>query len=82
MRWERTEGAVARTEKGMSIEYVRDVWDKACDFTSSTYPETIGESSAPVYELLQNLDENAPGRSRKVGPNKTSGSTGINPVSV
>ena len=82
VRWERTEGAVARTEKGMSIESVRDIWNKASDFTNSTYPETIGESSAPVYELLQDLDQNAPGRSRKVGPNKTSGSSGINPVSV
>ncbi len=82
VRWQRTKGGIARTASGMSMESVRDTWDRACDFTHAAHPIKFGESSTPMYELLQELNPNAPGRPIRVIKNKTSGSSGINPVSL
>eukprot|EP00105_Crassostrea_gigas_P009550 XP_011424543.1 PREDICTED: peroxisomal multifunctional enzyme type 2 isoform X1 [Crassostrea gigas] len=64
LRWERTKGSVCREPgKKMTPEDVRDNWDKITDFRNSTHPTSTTESSAEMFNILKNLENQKPSRS-------------------
>lgn len=72
LRWQKSKGKVIRRKgEPMTPEQVRDSWDEITDFSDPSYPTTIGESTATVYEALQIVDSAPP--SEKPSRNNTSG---------
>jgi len=53
LRWERTEGKTFRLGRAMTPETVRDAWDTVSDFSSSTHPDEVMASMAPVFANAQ-----------------------------
>ena len=60
----------------MTIEDVRDNWDKICDFTKHSYPTTLAESNGRIYQVLQEIDDQPVTRT-KLSKNNTAA---IDPV--
>uniref|UniRef100_A0A3P8WVW1 Hydroxysteroid (17-beta) dehydrogenase 4 n=1 Tax=Cynoglossus semilaevis TaxID=244447 RepID=A0A3P8WVW1_CYNSE len=57
LRWERTQGHVLRTKnEGITVEAVRDQWDKICDFSDSNTPANLHESLLSIINALQQVD--------------------------
>uniref|UniRef100_A0A8W8HP19 Peroxisomal multifunctional enzyme type 2 n=1 Tax=Magallana gigas TaxID=29159 RepID=A0A8W8HP19_MAGGI len=64
LRWERTKGSVCREPgKKMTPEDVRDNWDKITDFRNSTHPTSTTASSAEMFNILKDLENQKPSRS-------------------
>ena len=78
MRWQKSDGAVIRQKNvDMTIEDIRDSWDKICDFDEHSFPTSLGDSNARIYQALQEIDEQPVTRNRLTKNNLA----GINPVS-
>ncbi|ESO07821.1 hypothetical protein HELRODRAFT_98504 [Helobdella robusta] len=59
LRWERSAGYVVR-KRGlpMTLEDVKENWDKICDFSDSHHPTNIHDANAKYYATLEVLDNN------------------------
>ncbi len=65
VRWQKSDGVVVREkERDMTAEDIRRNWDRIGDFTKHSYPGSIGESNARIYQALQEIDEKPVTRSR------------------
>ena len=78
VRWQKSDGVVVRRKNvDMTIEDIRDNWYQICDFTEHSFPASIGDSNARIYQVLQEIDEQPVTSSRLTKNNLY----GINPVS-
>ncbi|XP_074527181.1 peroxisomal multifunctional enzyme type 2 [Halichoeres trimaculatus] len=82
LRWERSQGRTVRQKnQPMTPEAVRDQWDKICDFTDATKPNSIQESLQSVVSELSRVESEG-----EVGANPTAAlasaasASGINPA--
>ena len=77
VRWQKSDGAVLR-RKGveMTIEDVRNNWDKISDFTEHSYPSSLADSNGRIYQVLQEIDDQ-PATRPKLSKNNTAA---IDPV--
>lgn len=54
LRWERTAGAILKKQnKSMTIEDVRDNWEKICNFDESTHPDSLQDHISLMMDILQ-----------------------------
>ncbi|XP_047448757.1 peroxisomal multifunctional enzyme type 2 [Mugil cephalus] len=81
LRWERTRGQILRKKnQPMTLEAVRDNWDKICDFTDATKPTSIQESLQSLLHVLSEVESEG-----EVGANPTASAasaasgSGLNP---
>ncbi|XP_034452916.1 peroxisomal multifunctional enzyme type 2 [Hippoglossus hippoglossus] len=79
LRWERSQGRILRRKnQPMSVEAVRDQWDKICDFTDATKPSSVQESLSSIVTVLSQVESE-----EAVDANPTSAvasTSGINPA--
>nr|XP_020006792.1 peroxisomal multifunctional enzyme type 2 [Castor canadensis] len=57
LRWERTLGAIVRQRNLlMTPEAVKANWEKICDFSDASKPQSVQESTSGIIEVLHKVD--------------------------
>jgi len=55
IRWERTKGALFKTDTSFTPSAVRARWDEIVDFTNPSYPDRMGDQDMVVCLNLSTL---------------------------
>ncbi|XP_041792643.1 peroxisomal multifunctional enzyme type 2 [Chelmon rostratus] len=80
LRWERTQGCTVRQKnQPMTLEAVRDQWDKICDFTDATKPANAQESLQSIISALSQVESEGEVSANPTA-SATASSSGINPA--